>query len=33
MGHRLADSTGRQRTPGRYLLADKVVSRIGYGAM
>ncbi|MFL6082795.1 MAG: oxidoreductase [Mycobacterium sp.] len=33
MGHRRSDSTGRQRTPGRYRLADKVVSRMGYGAM
>jgi pyridoxine 4-dehydrogenase len=33
MGHRPASSTGRQRTPGRYRLADKVVSRMGYGAM
>jgi aryl-alcohol dehydrogenase-like predicted oxidoreductase len=33
MGHRPADSKGRQRTPGRYRLADKVVSRMGYGAM
>ena len=33
MAHRPADSTGRQRTPGRYRLADKVVSRMGYGAM
>ena len=24
---------GRQRAPGRYRLADKVVSRVGYGAM
>jgi pyridoxine 4-dehydrogenase len=33
MGHRPADSTGRRRTPGRYRLADTVVSRMGYGAM
>ena len=33
MGHRPTDSTGKQRTPGRYRLADKVVSRMGYGAM
>jgi pyridoxine 4-dehydrogenase len=33
MGHRAADSTGRQRTPGRYRLADRMVSRMGYGAM
>ena len=33
MGHHPADSTGRRRTPGRYRLADKVVSRMGYGAM
>ena len=33
MGHRPADPTGRQRTPGRYRLADRVVSRMGYGAM
>jgi pyridoxine 4-dehydrogenase len=33
MGHRAPDSAGRQRTPGRYRLADTEVSRIGYGAM
>jgi pyridoxine 4-dehydrogenase len=33
MGHRPADPPGRQRTPGRYRLADKVGSRMGYGAM
>jgi pyridoxine 4-dehydrogenase len=33
MARRPADSTGRQRTPGRYRLADKTVSRMGYGAM
>ena len=33
MAHRPADSAGRQRTPGRYHLADKTVSRMGYGAM
>jgi pyridoxine 4-dehydrogenase len=33
MAHYPADSTRRQRTPGRYRLADKVVSRMGYGAM
>ena len=33
MGHRPSDSKGRQRVPGRYRLADKLVSRMGYGAM
>jgi aryl-alcohol dehydrogenase-like predicted oxidoreductase len=33
MGRHPSDSTGRQRVPGRYRLADKVVSRMGYGAM
>jgi hypothetical protein len=33
MRHSQADSTGGQRTPGRYRLADKAVSRMGYGAM
>jgi pyridoxine 4-dehydrogenase len=33
MGNHAADSTGRPRTPGRYSLADRVVSRMGYGAM
>jgi len=33
MAHHPADSTRRQRTAGRYRLADKVVSRMGYGAM
>src|ERR1700721_2660731 len=33
MGRRPADFTGRQRTPGRYRVADKVVSRMGYGAL
>src|SRR6478609_3019949 len=33
MGHRPTDSTGKQPTPGRYRLADEVVSRMGYGVM
>jgi len=33
MGGHAADSTGKRRTPGRYRLADKLVSRMGYGAM
>ena len=33
MGHRPADPSGRQHTPGRYRLADKAVWRVGYGAM
>ena len=33
MAHRPSDSVGRKRIPGRYHLADKTVSRMGYGAM
>ncbi len=33
MAHRPAGSAGRQRIPGRYHLAAKSVSRMGYGAM